>query len=723
MANPLFSFVHPIDNKRYFFIWDTFTGLPKTLPMNLLNLLQFYGLYNLPEIEVIFALYPDLVKHGTTIPGDTFDKTNKNIKELLNKHVIFTKVNDEYEAVSQKMEKLFSDRQDFECFWNVYEKEIENINIYPPYPFQYYHFLAFTGRCLFYTSREELKLHQVIEECTKGKNPENVNFYEVNNWFTRGYMKDFEETMVKLFYELAKINLIDVSAIPHSLRYDSRIETLFLSYEFGGILPRKNINYDINKRYTASFKTIELTDNIIVQILNNHFHKYSLNLYTEEIGNFDNGLTSAEVDLRPLLNEFYDAYSEFVNFFDENNNALYPYGLVLPSEKKIENFYILSEGAFDVSCIYDRDGIIINMPAEEIIFMEPDVFALSKDNKSNILKFDKNLRFYKELEHRISPFYNKFHYYPELNAFFLGSGWISISGEILTPMCFTNCGDLRDDMIAFEMNGRWGYMDRNFKIVIPPIFAVAHGFRDGKASVYLWERDYRDQSGEWIKLPSWIPIIESVKYELNEALFREKFPNFPEFYWYNIQRTYDPFKQDDEVIPKNAVFTIIDKNGKIFQIEAIIMEKENLVEEELPFYLRNSIGNFISVDELTKEYFFLLEKYDYTDYHPDNGFIDMEWSDEEKETLFTKLIEESRGSSIIFYNLPIHAKKDVDFVIRLLESGILSSVSTASYFLYNKRFLEAAIKTKNIYFSDLPWAFKDCIDELRDLPLDNDLPF
>jgi hypothetical protein len=51
MANPLYSFVHPDNNKRYFFVGDTYSSMPLTLPMNLLNLLQFYGLYNFHEIE------------------------------------------------------------------------------------------------------------------------------------------------------------------------------------------------------------------------------------------------------------------------------------------------------------------------------------------------------------------------------------------------------------------------------------------------------------------------------------------------------------------------------------------------------------------------------------------------------------------------------------------------------------------------------------------------
>ena len=232
MAHPVFSFIHPEDKKRYFFIWDTYYGMPETIPMNLLNLLQFYGLENYPQVEAVYNCYPDLLKNGTSLPDDSFDRTNKNIKKLIYENVRFSKVNDTYEAVSKELEKLFEQIMSLEDFRTAYIKLTENLNIYPPYPFHYYRFLSFTSKNLYGAVKGNFYFIEIIEKYCKDKAPGIDVLIEVDDWITGGYLLDNMGLMTKLFYELAKNNLIDVSSIPHLYRRNELIKRLFKKYAF-----------------------------------------------------------------------------------------------------------------------------------------------------------------------------------------------------------------------------------------------------------------------------------------------------------------------------------------------------------------------------------------------------------------------------------------------------------------------------------------------------------
>jgi hypothetical protein len=658
---------------------------------------------------------------------DSFDSTYDNIKNLLYKNVIFTKVNADYDVVSMKLESLFSGGQSFQEFRKAYDKVIENINIYPPYPRHYYNSISYTWRCLFNVKSEEYYLSRVLDNFSK-KNTKIKIDKEIYNLISKGFLLEYEDLMAKLFFELSKFNLIDISAIPHILRRNSQIKSLFKTYGFANILPRKKLNYDIYKRYRATLKNVDLTRNIKLQIINNNVHRYSLNLYVEGFGDVGNMTNYSDEELNSILYGYYYSLNGFVNFFDENDIELYPYELIRTSKESEKNFYLFSKGEEAPYSLFDKDCIEIKIPkAEKIKFYEPKIFGIYNSiTKNYIIKFEDDFRSFKEYKTNTSPIWNRFNFYEELNAYFLANGWISLSGEMLTPLCFTDCGNLSEDMMAFEMNGNWGYMDKQFRIIIQPIYSQASEFKDGFAKVCIPENTYTDNSEEWLKVPSWIPIEEIVTYNLNEELFKQKFPDFPEYYWYNFKKSkvveLDPFTEEENEIvnTKNGIYAKINKKGEIVSLDVEIFKNDNIDFELIKPKIKLDEESMFLINDLPREYLYLIEKYDYSNYTPDKRYIEKVLTNEEKDALYSQM-SNAKKHFLTYRDLPASVIGDINFIIRLVETDGLTLYNTPLCLLYNEQYLASALKNKKLNYIQLPAIFNDRFEEFKEN--DDDLPF
>ncbi|MEM1208404.1 MAG: WG repeat-containing protein [Planctomycetota bacterium] len=67
----------------------------------------------------------------------------------------------------------------------------------------------------------------------------------------------------------------------------------------------------------------------------------------------------------------------------------------------------------------------------------------------------------------------------------------------------TALGDFSDGLAAFEREGRWGYLDKAFEVVIEPTYDEARGFLSGLAAVRSGDRwGYIDKEGNTIVEPA-----------------------------------------------------------------------------------------------------------------------------------------------------------------------------------------------------------------------------
>ena len=72
-------------------------------------------------------------------------------------------------------------------------------------------------------------------------------------------------------------------------------------------------------------------------------------------------------------------------------------------------------------------------------------------------------------------------------------GMIDVDGNVTIPFRYEWLGVMSEGLIPFAEDGKFGYMDRNERVVIAPKFGATGAFRNGRAAVT--RRSFRDKEG------------------------------------------------------------------------------------------------------------------------------------------------------------------------------------------------------------------------------------
>lgn len=261
MAHPIFTFIYPKTQKRYYQLYDTVIGAPETVPMDLITFLQYKGLYNKENTGVIFAFFNQLLETGITLPY-----MNENIME--NPAFYFSQTFeflDNYEntvtsseaTLNNELEELFGQNIPFTVFYQQYLNLIQTINIHPDRQLNYYYYFSRTIDCLRKSNRLNLP---VILDVLERNNitfdffEKETDLYSFREWIEKGLLFSHKDVMAKLFVELAEKNLIAIDAIPHVLRDQQSVSALFQRFEMQNLLPNYQlpdndgrINYELTE--------------------------------------------------------------------------------------------------------------------------------------------------------------------------------------------------------------------------------------------------------------------------------------------------------------------------------------------------------------------------------------------------------------------------------------------------------------------------------------------
>ncbi len=82
MATPVFKFIEPLSEQEYYFIYDTFYELPKTIPMCLSTFL-YYHMESKRTLEGFLASFESIEMNGSSLFDATFeDFFNKEEKSF-----------------------------------------------------------------------------------------------------------------------------------------------------------------------------------------------------------------------------------------------------------------------------------------------------------------------------------------------------------------------------------------------------------------------------------------------------------------------------------------------------------------------------------------------------------------------------------------------------------------------------------------------------------------
>lgn len=79
----------------------------------------------------------------------------------------------------------------------------------------------------------------------------------------------------------------------------------------------------------------------------------------------------------------------------------------------------------------------------------------------------------------------------------------AVNGAVVVPVKYDAIGDISYDRISMKINGKWGYFDKNYNVVIPARYDTADNFTsDGTAYVGGNGRDYNhyiDLNGNFVR--------------------------------------------------------------------------------------------------------------------------------------------------------------------------------------------------------------------------------
>jgi hypothetical protein len=362
MARPVFTIIHPTNHRRYFQEWDTFTGYPSTIPMELITFLQYKGLYSKDYIGTIFSVYHQLIKSGTTLNGLIFPETNKlydpfYLQAILYINTFDIPLNLDKIAINNQLEDLFSLNIDFSDFYERYANLISSVDLHPPMPINYYRSLAYTAECL---DKSGAKVNDLAQQVFNQYNLSPLfererKTFDFDVWFKSGLFFSYQEVMADLFVQLGTHNLVAIDAIPHVLRKNNAVKSLFRKIGLENLLVEEGVAF-VNAPVKYRISQFDATPYLRAYVNYAAFHY----LGSEELIGlpiFDTPIN----ELESKLNELYIVPYKFVNFVDNNGKPVLP--MIYSSYFSIDNdsqLHALAPFTRQHYHIYTHEGVLVD---------------------------------------------------------------------------------------------------------------------------------------------------------------------------------------------------------------------------------------------------------------------------------------------------------------------------------------------------------------------------
>ncbi len=322
MANPIYTYQDKQTNNRYFLLWDTIQGFPKTIPINLLTFLQYWGIYDKEKISALYSIYPRLIETGTSLKDSSFNEIPDYLKKLCFDCLevqIHTPSDQEFE-LNQQLEDLFACDLTFFEFYAQYVQLVSEVNRFPRRPKGYYLSWSRTLDVL-NISKSNIQglLHTAAEENGIHTDEFNFDIENIYSWFEHNVFKRFPKVMVDFFVQLAQRNLIAIDAIPHVMRNDQSIQDIFTQFGMESFLPDKNVDYNLFDQEQPVYELVN----------DDRFFRQFVNLLTFDGQEFE--LIGLDL-LKKTMNELNDTLSDslyidnlqLVNLKDSKGNYLLP---------------------------------------------------------------------------------------------------------------------------------------------------------------------------------------------------------------------------------------------------------------------------------------------------------------------------------------------------------------------------------------------------------------
>lgn len=358
MAHPIYTFIDKKTKQRYFQIWDTFSELPQTVPMNLLTFMQYLGIDNKDQVSVLYSIYPRLIQTGTSLNDFLFDSLPDHLKAFCYVCLEYSvdTPNEQEMTFNSQLEALFGSDMPFFEFYHEYVALISVINHHTKRPVNYYLSWSKTANVL------KSANHTIQEVLSNTAAQHGISMDELNcelddihSCWEANVFERLPLLMADFFVQLGQRNLIAIEAIPHIIRNNEAVQELFTQFGMETYLPNMDIVYDLyelDKPLYESFNDIRYLRQFVNIFTFDHNER---ELMGTDLLHFSEG------ELKDLLEQHYCYNLELVNFKNRQGDYLLP--MMYTSDhifEREERFLFLAPLGQQAYHIVSRNGKVLD---------------------------------------------------------------------------------------------------------------------------------------------------------------------------------------------------------------------------------------------------------------------------------------------------------------------------------------------------------------------------
>ena len=562
MAHPLFKFQHPLVKQDFYVIWNTYSELPDTIPMDLTTFLTWYLTTN-RSLEGLLYCWKDLQITGSSLNNMSFNDFNYKLKKML--YLLC-----ENTTACRLEEKNRNTSDILMEFINGFDE----------------------------TQNPEAKLKQKLKEYNLAldrKSDYYYSYHHTQNWlknrgidfeFSNYYSDEFAVKYLDFFLDLFLHKDMPARFIPHLIRNEKAFREDLFSLNLQYLIT------DVSDEELSQLKEFKFTRKIpsfdeLRKFLENTLYSdfgiaNSLKEYLDKTGNTLD--TMSNPDILDMFDELiYGNINYFYNFTDENGKERLPTSYLgdhinLSME---DNLVAITKFGIQDFDIFNLNGdAVLDVGVYDCSFFEKGYFAVQHHDLSVELyrRKDGLTEFVFALKMPIWQI--RFPEFLEGKSFF-NSGYVDENMKPLTPFCFDNGKDFKEGLAPVCLNGRWGFMNEKSEILIDFQYGDADAFENGYAKVFLLNDDKKERKGIWQKLETC-----SGQFPLSPDVFKEKYPSFPEYHYLPLKIAKNGFS--------NAYYDIETMSAYNFFANGII---ESIDDNEQTVSEANIFGKWVVIDK------------------------------------------------------------------------------------------------------------------------------
>lgn len=545
-----------------YFIWNTETQLPVSIPMDLFTLVRYMQLMDLDH-DLLIDNWESLKHYNTTIPNYKF-RLSKRDERYLHKQAIMTNViswavknRKEIEALEQSLDE---DRE-----YPHFKNYLQTLNL----PL-FHHLHFFTS--LDYTYHKLLEYQKEVKEINE--------HLEIRNFMDRVLSKSyFPEEILDFFIRIYSDFNFPVEAIPHLIRCKTEFKESLEHFPYTLDGSQINSSSRANPILTYEVELFGLTKKDKLSILNDVQHledKQLSEFYQQRIESFSI-MPLKDFD-ENLINKVFESLhlrtTYYVSLNHEETGILFPalYESVVDINKELVVFKRFGVPIYE---LYSKTGVFLESVHQKIHIYEQGFYILEGKSQSVLKHFNSEEGSKRCVFDNLEP--KPYDLQATANNFIMDDIlYNSHSYEQRFPNDAVKIKYASEGLFAICRDGKWGYTDWEYKDIIYPDFGFAGPFMDGYAKVLKLKPEYTEPKGTWVQLPTYVPVYKRHKQ-------RHKYEN----------RYFFPFSNVSHVVP----FRLLEEETPTVDY-ADAYHFFGFIEEDVKGY-----GNWIIIDKDGDEVF------------------------------------------------------------------------------------------------------------------------